>query len=146
MPKRSDIDPNFQAQVKNLATLQSDEYDARTKGNQVKVDMPVKNDWDGDLHDLDGIGQAFNRDKANEDFTNAIKDPNNPGVTGDLVATTTQIDYLSCMERAFRARHGSSFPRMVAQAAGRANNQGADTGPIVRSALDYVRGVHKQSG
>lgn len=145
MPRKSDVDPNFQKQVVNLQVLKAAEATARRTGQQVKHFMPVQNDWNGDLGNVDGIKSAFNRDQANAELAQVVSSADSPGVSGDIVATTTQIDYLSCMERAFRARHHGGFARAVALSAGRSRGQGQETGTIVAAALDYVRGIHKQS-
>ena len=62
-----------------------------------------------------------------------------------MVVTTTQIDYLAIMERAFRARHTMSRPRAMLHAMGRKAGHGSNTGPLVRGVLEHVRGLVKQS-
>ena len=143
--KKSDIDPNFQDQVNQRKQDAAQEGEKRRRSQQVQVMMPKLGDWVGDLFDWDGVSKAFNRDQANDDFVKATSDARNPGVTGDLVATTLQVDYLSVMERAFRARHTMSFPRAIAQQSARKEAHGEDRGAFSQSALEFVRGVLKQS-
>lgn len=148
--KKSDIDPNFQKQLEAQQKQGQDEGTNRAKGDQVQWNMPDPlGDWDGDLfgNGLEKLGRSFNRDKANEQYVEATSDPAKPGKVGDLVATTTQIDLLATMERAFRARHGSRFPRMVAQVLGvRAYGHGGEKGVFAQSMIDYVQGLLKETG
>lgn len=144
--KKADIDPNFQKQVRKRKTDAQQEGQKRKQNEQVQVMMPELGDWSGDLFDWEGISKAFERKKANADYVKATSDAQNPGVTGDLVSTTTQIDYLAIMERAFRARHSSSFPRVVAHQIGRKAGHGGSQGVFNRGALEYVNGLIRQSG
>ena len=148
--KKSDVDPNFQLQLDNQRRQAQAEGEARAYGNPVKWNMPDPlYEWDGDLFDsgFDKLGKPFQRDKANADYEAATSDPKAPGMAGDLVVTTTQIDLLATMERAFRARHGSRFPRMVAQASGvRRYGHGGEKGVFAKAMLDYVQGLLKQLG
>lgn len=149
--KKSDIDPNFKKQLTKMRQLAEKESTDRVKGEQIKWMMPDKGEWDGDLTDLEGISKAFKRDKANEDFIKACN-PSSPGVTGDGVATTTQIDVLSAMERAFRMRHTMSFPRAIAHmVARRGKGQAGKRGHggskgVFAMTQDYISGVLKQAG
>jgi hypothetical protein len=141
--KKSDVDPNFEKQLNELQQDARVEGQNRIKNDQVKWMAPLN--WAGDPFDYDKIAEAFNRNKANEQYEEAVKDPQSPGNAGDLVATTTQIDFLGTMERAFRARYTHSFSRSVALAAGRRKGHGADKGTFKQSALQYVRGILKQA-
>lgn len=145
--RKADIDPNFDKQLNNLQKLAKDEAEKRVKGNQVKWMLPEKGDWDGDLFNWDDmLKKGFNRDKANEDFVKATQDKQSPGVTGDLIITTTQIDYLAIMGRAFAARHTMSFNRAVALASGRKKGHGDPSlGLFKKGIFEYVRALIKQS-
>src|SRR4051812_41559396 len=116
---KADVDPNLEAQVKALQTQAAASAPATLKGEQAKWMMPEHEDWQGDLTDWDELGTPFDRSASNEAFVEAVKDGKNPGTTGDLVVTTLQVDYLACMERAFKARHTMSRPRALAHAMGR---------------------------
>ena len=69
-----------------------------------------------------------------------------PGAAGDLPMAALQVDYLACAERAFRARHTTSFPRGVAHHALRRKGQGDSGGPLKYGVLDYLRDLKKVSG
>lgn len=140
--KKSDVDPKFQKLIQKLRTRSQTEFQTRKQNNQVKYEHP---DPPVDPFDYDSYEDPFRREKANNDFVSATTSPNSPGTAGDLVATTIQIDYLSIAERAYRARLASGFPRMVAHQLARKKGHGDSKGPFTRGALEYVRGVLKQS-
>lgn len=142
---KADVDPNFETQVKELQSQNKDLVDPALTGGQTKWLMPRDADWSGDLFDWDGMHKPFNRDASNQAFRDAIKDAKSPGTTGDLVVTTTQIDILAIMERAFRSRHTMSRPRAFAHAMGRRKGHGSDKGPLVQCQLEFVRGLVKES-
>ena len=83
---KADIDPNFEDQIRTLRDQAKAEHDARIKGNQTAWMVPKEGEWDGDLFDREGMAKAFQRDKANEDFTSATSDPLAPGVTEKATA------------------------------------------------------------
>ena len=101
--------------------------------------------WLGDLFDIEGMSDPFNRDEANEMFVEATKDGENSGVTGDLGSTTLQVDYLACMERAFRSRHTMRRPRTMAHMTGRRKGHGNERGVLTQMNLEFVRNMIKQS-
>ena len=102
--------------------------------------------WSGDLFDWKGMSKPFSRKQSNNWLLEAIKSVMSMGVAGDSVITTTQTDYLGCMERAFRARHTNGFPRVMAHALGRRRGHGdQDGGMCTQGILNYVRGVVKQA-
>src|SRR5690606_22948821 len=103
-----------------------------------------KNDWSGDLFDLENIKQAFFREELANDFNSAIKDVTDPGVIGDLILCNFQGEQLAIQERAFRARHMSKVAAELA-AAGRKLGQSSATGVIMRGIVGYAEGVAKAS-
>ncbi len=141
----ADVDPVFQKQLKSLQAQASAEASARLIGSQTQWMMPEKYDWKGSLTDIEGIASPFSRQYSNDKFVDAIKDPKKPGTVGDLIVTTTQIDYLATMERAFRVRHGSGRVRAILQANARKTGQGKDGGSIIQCPLEHVRAIVKQS-
>lgn len=145
--RKSDIDPNFHAQLKEQQTQAKKEYEKRNKAEQHLWLMPVKNEWSGDLFDWDPmIKKPFKRDVANDMYEAAVKDALNPGVSGDLIITTTQIDYLAIMGRAFSARHTMRWPRAVAHSIGRRRAQGdPGLGLFMWGIYQYVKGLIEQS-
>ena len=153
--KKSDIDPNFQRQITSQQSQGLAEGKNRVQDVQCQWNMPDLTgqdesdaaQWDGNLFDsgYTTLGQPFNRDVANQNYEDATSDPENPGMAGDLVVTTTQIDLMSTMERAFRARHCSRFPRMVAHSLGtRKYGHGSETGTFTQSMLNYVQSLLNQ--
>ena len=146
--KKSDIDPNFDARLQDVISQAAAEATARQEGGQVPWFRPRSNEafWTGSLFDYEGFKPPFSRETANEEYQAAVKDPEDAGVAGDLVATTTQIDVLSAMERAYLARMTSTYPRMLAHMSGRKAGHGQPNGPIGLRVLDYVRNLLKQAG
>lgn len=142
---KADIDPNFENQIRTLRDQAAAEHDARIKGNQTAWMVPKLGEWDGDLFDREGMAKAFQRDKANEDFTSATSDPLDPGVTGDMVVTTLMIDYLCCMARAYCFRHTMRRPRAMAHVAGRKRGHGDNNGTLVQTTLEYIRNIIQQT-
>jgi hypothetical protein len=133
------MDPNFEKRIRDLQQAAANEYTARSLGNQVPWFRPVG--WNGEVFDVEGISPSFSRSASNGDYLNAVQDPTAPGTTGDVVATTTMLDTLACMERAFRVRQGSRRCRATAQMLGRKRGQGDGLGPLVQNYLEYVRHV-----
>lgn len=140
---KATMDPNFDKRMRELKENAKQEYEERSQGNQVKLFRPKG--WNGDLFDVEGLSTPFLRDKANQDFVEAVKDAQSPGTTGDLVATTTMIDELAMMEAAFRSRHTMRRPRAVAHMLARKRGHGDDKGPFIQLGLEYVRGLLEQS-
>lgn len=132
-----DVDPNFERQLRQLKTDSGANGDALQANGQGQWFRP--DGWNGDVFDYDGMSVPFDRSKANEDFVAAISNPDSPGTTGDMIAATTQIDYLACMERAFRVRHAMPFPRMMLHAAGAMKGNGSDQGVFMLCGVEYVR-------
>ena len=101
-------------------------------------------EWSGSVFDIPGISLAFCRCKMAEDFKKAVTDVKKPGVSGDLIATQIQGDYLATMERAFRTKHMTRV-RCAMHAAARHNGMGHDTGIFKRGLEGYVTGILKQA-
>ena len=140
--RQADVDPVFYKQLMAQRQQAEDEYKQRADGKPVKWNMPEKYKWKGSPFDWEGMRLPFSRAEANKAFVNAINKPGKPGTSGDLIITSLQVDWLSTMERAFRARHTSSWPRMAAQALGRRRGQGnQESGLFTRGILEYIRGL-----
>lgn len=140
---KANMDPNYEGRLRDLAKHAKEAADALRTGGQVKWFRPEQ--WSGEVFDLDAYTEPFNRNRANDDFVAAVRDPKAPGTTGDLVATTTMIDQLACMERAFRNRHTMRRPRAFAHALSRLAGLGNDSGPLILSNIDYVSEVLKEA-
>jgi hypothetical protein len=142
---KAEVDPVFEDQIKKLRERAKDEAEARTGGDSTQWNMPDLQDWDGDLFAIEEISDAFKREDANDKFEEAVKDATNPGVAADLGALTLQVDYLGCMERAFRARHASRRPRTMAHMTGRRKGHGDERGTLTQMDLEFVRNLVKQA-
>lgn len=141
---KAQLDPNFEVRLRDLQKHAAAEHDARTSGDgQVRWDRPGS--YAGDLFDLKSMHEPFSRERANSDYLAAVTDPENPGTVGDVIATTTMIDYLAVMERAFRMRHTMRRPRAVALMLGRKRGLGGERGPFIQAGVEYVRSLLKQA-
>lgn len=140
---KSAMDPNFEKQLRGLKDHSKSQYEARQSGGQTGWYRP-KN-WDGDPTNLEGLGVPFDRGTANDALVSAISDAKSPGTTGDVVACSVMINYLSVLERAFRVRHTMRRVRATAHVMGRDKGHGDDAGPFIQLGLEYVRGILKQA-
>lgn len=121
------VDPQFERRLRDLRLHAQAVRTALATGAQNLWFRP--SNWAGDHFDLEGLREPFSRDAANQVVIQAISDPEHPGVSGDLVAATTMVDWLATLERAYRNRHTMGWPRMLAHAASRLGGQGATSGP-----------------
>jgi hypothetical protein len=137
------MDPNFEKQLRGMKDHANRQYEARKSGGQTAWYRP-KN-WDGDPTNLEGLGEPFARDTSNDALVNAISDAKSPGTTGDVVACSVMINYLSVLERGFRVRHTMRRVRATAHVMGRDKGQGDDAGPFIQLGVEYVRGILKQA-
>ena len=152
---KADIDPRFERSLRKLRDAAKREHDARTAGAQSpQWTMPLLQDeepdedatgWDGNLFDLAGAARAFDRTAVNAQFVSAVADVAAPGVSGDLVVTTLQIDYMAAMQRAFVARHTMRRPRTMLHAMGRRGGHGNDAGVFIGGVLESLRGIVAES-
>lgn len=134
---KADVDPNFETALRSMKEDSKTNGDAIQKNEQGCWFRPEG--WNGDVFDYDGMKAPFDRQTANAQFVQAISDPDSPGTTGDLIATATQIDYLACLERAFRVRHAMPVPRLMLHAAGTMKGHGHDKGVYSLCGIEYVR-------
>lgn len=146
------VDPKSVSEVRNrfmtqgIKALQDTaKFQAEAIIEQADPLQPLvdRNEWDGDLFNLEDISKAFSREELDEDFLKVI-DPANPGVIGDLVSISLQGDWLATMERAFRARHQTPV-RAWMHAAGRRRGHGHDAGVINQGLLRYVENLLQAS-
>ena len=145
MPKSTaDIRKRFRDSVQKAAETADAMYEAlNNKGQAVQLKLE-KNGWDGDVFNVADMGKPFERTENEEDVVNAIKDINNPGVVGDLIASVLQGDYLATQERAFRSRHGGKI-RASLHAAGRRFGHGHNGGLFKKGIINYIKYVTKLS-
>lgn len=98
--------------------------------------------WNGDLRDWRELGAAFSRESINSQLSDLVK-AEAPGTAGDVAGGSMQLELQSQMERAFRMRHCSTFPRTLASHAGRERGLGDDRGALGRGTLELVRQILK---
>lgn len=137
------IDPNFQTQVLRQRYINDQIWQNFNKPALWPWNMPEN--YSGDVIDNQAPSEAFKRDKANQDYVDAIKDANSSGVQGDLQRSAVQVDFLAQLERAFRARHLMPRTRAWALAMGRIKAHGNQKGAVVQLALEFVRELDKRS-
>ena len=144
-----EVSDTFEMQIRSLIASNKANAGASRDGTQPSWMLPDaeggEEDWEGDLFSLEKLSVPFSREAIAEDFRRTVENPDNPGVSGDLVAATLQSDYLGAMERAFRARHTMRRPRAMAHAAGRMHGHGSDRGTLAQTALEFVRGIVKEA-
>ena len=139
----ANMDPVFENRLQDAQAAAAAEFTARNIGGQVQWNRPA--DWAGDTFDYAKMHASFDRSAANSDCLSAISDAEIPGVTGDVVASTAQIDELSIMERALKARYTLRRCRATAHMLGRKRGQGDDRGPYIQLGVEYIRNVLKQA-
>jgi hypothetical protein len=139
---KADMDPKFEKRLRELAAHALQEYQKRRLGQQVLWFRPTE--WNNDLFDPEGMAQPFDRSASNQGFINAVQTPSAPGTTGDLLVTTIQIEYLSCLERAFRARFMTRM-RAVPHMLGRKYGNGQQGGTFIQNGIEYIRSTLKQA-
>lgn len=137
------MDPNFEKRLREMQQHAQAESTARQTGERTKWYRPK--DYAGDLTDYAEMETPFDREQANREGVDAVKDPQSPGVTGDTVAAVVQVETLSLMERAFRARHTMRRPRALAHVAARLKGHGDPTGPFVQNGIEFIRQVMAQA-
>lgn len=137
------MDPNFEQRFRELKTHAQKQGQAIQSTQQRKNFRPKT--WSGDPFDYEAMSVPFKRDKANQDLVKAISDATAPGTTGDVVVTTTMLDQLAGMERAFRVRHTLRRCRATAHNVGRMIGHGDDKGPIIQLSVEYVRALLRQA-
>lgn len=140
---KADMDPNYELRLRELRDHAAAELPARSQGNQVPWNRPGP--LTTSVFAVQALETPFQRTTSNDACVAAISDPKNPGVTGDVVATTLMIETLACMERAFRMRHTMRRPRAMAHALSRLKGHGDPNGAFGRNGVEYIRQVLKQA-
>ncbi len=137
------VSPLFEARLRELSQHAAAELAARREAGRVRWCRPAG--WSGDLTDWEGLHVPFARDESNQTYLASVKKPPEPGTSGDIVASTTMIDYLAGMERAMRARAFLRGPRAMAHMLGRKRGHGSPQGVFLQNGLEYVRGLLTQA-
>lgn len=137
---RANMDPNYENRCRDFQTAANTEASNLTVGGAPIWFRPEG--WDGRLSGagyLENMSTPFSSEAATRDYLEAVKDPSNPGTSGDVVATTIMAETLSVMERAFRARHTLRRVRATCHVIGRKTAQGQPTGAFIQSNVELVR-------
>ena len=140
------IDPNLEAVLKHFADEKKKSADSRPTNTAVPWFRPPLTNWDGDLRTEAGmiaLHQAFNTAAA-ESALIAAYTPKTAGNSADGIVLSIQIDYAAQAERAYRARTGQTFPRMIAHLTGREFGHGSLTGAFLGQARDYFANLLQQ--
>jgi hypothetical protein len=144
--RQADVDPQFEKQIRALraaAALASGPGDMQS-GNWQKAQWMIPDGWAGDPADLAAFSPPFDRSVSNDAFLAAVSNGQAPGVVGDCVIASTQIDYLACLERSFRIRQTMDRPRAFAHAMARQTGLGNESGTYTQD-LEYVRSLVKEA-
>jgi len=136
MPSKVNIDPTFEKRIRDLRSAAEGVADSGKVGQGSPWFRP--GDWDGNLHDPEGLVEPFEADRASAEAVQAM-DPEDPGTTMDLVAAQTQMEYLAELEQAMRQWLMMPWPRAAAHAIGRQKTMSSDRGPFGANSLEYVR-------
>ena len=143
MPSKSTISDLLQELLNDLARQCEKNSEKKQEADQGAGWMqPPDAKSIGNIYAWSDIHSLFSSDKPNEELLKSVN-PKDPGNSGDLILTNTQIDYLSTMERAFRARHTMTFTRNVAHHCARKAGEGSDSGPLKYGVLDYLKEIKK---
>lgn len=140
----AEVRDRFTDQLKATTKAGANAEQAVQLKEQLQQHQIDKGKWKGDVFDLDGIHDAFDREENEDDVIKAIRDPSEPGTVGDLMVSSLQGDYLATMERAFRARHQTRI-RADVHAAARRRGHGHDAGLFQRGVVGYIEGLLKLS-
>ena len=146
MAQQGLIDSNLEKLIKSIQEQKTTASTARGTGTAVPWLRPPLDEWEGDLQSTQSLvdmHKAFNTDEAEESLIKAFTLAT-AGNSADGIVLSLQIDYASQMERAYRARHSQSFPRMVAHCEARELGHGQDTGAITGQTLDYFTSILQQ--
>lgn len=134
----------FTAQIAALKKTAENWGKADKLTEQRKWTQLDRNDWDGNLFDIEGMSKPFDRTEIAQDAKDSVKAGDDPGNVGDLILTSLQGDFLAAMERAYRARNATSV-RLRAQTAGRRAGHGHEAGALVAGIQAYVEIIEQLS-
>ena len=146
--KKSDVAPTFEQFIRRLrdrAAAGAEEL-SRADWSASRWNVPTQEEGGGDLTDINKLSVGFVRDEANQMFIESIRDPANPGRSGDCIVSTVQVDFMAVAERAYRMRHSMQRPRAFLLALGRRQGQANERGPLTTCGLEYVRALVREVG
>jgi len=139
MSQKGLVDPNLESVLRHFAKEKAKSSTLRETNGVVPWFRPPLDNWNGGLRTEAGMvdmHRAFNTDEA-ETALIAAYEPGDPGNSADAIVLSVQIDYAAQAERAYRARTGQSFPRMLAHLTAREYGHGGTSGAFLGQALDY---------
>lgn len=153
MSQKGLVDPNLEAVLHHFAKEKAKSSTLRETNGVVPWFRPPLEKWDGNLQteaDMIAMHLAFNTDEAETALIDTYK-PKDPGNSADAIVLSLQIDYAAQAERAYRARTGQSFPRMLAHITAREYGHGQAQGAFLGQALEYfvnllVQGAQAKGG
>ena len=140
----AEVRSRFLANINAIVATGNNHDQALKNVEQRKLHEVDKNEWSGDVFDIPGMHSPWDRLENEEDVKNAIKDPDTPGVSGDLIHSTLQGDWLASQERSFRMRHQTRV-RSAIHAASRRFGHGHEAGTLQKGVLGYIKGIAKMS-
>jgi hypothetical protein len=146
MAQKALIDPNLDAMLRHFSEIKTEASEKRTTSEAIPWFRPKLGDWDGDLQSTQSmiaLHKAFNTDEAENALIEAYK-PESPGNSSDGIVLSVQIDYAAQAERAYRARIGQPFPRMLAHQVARDKGHGQANGAFLGQALNYFTQILKR--
>ena len=92
--------------------------------------------------DVAGTTKSFDRGSIDGNYREVVADPAAPGTVGDSISLKTQGDYISLVERGYRARHCTPV-RLLAMAAARRkaheNPRGVLLGGMLKAVQDDLK-------
>lgn len=138
----ADVREKFRKQTDKMKTNSEKIAKAYQLKEQRPWMHPELEGWKGDLFDLKGMAKPFDRDENHQDLLNAVKSPNSPGTSNDLIASQLQGDFLGTCERAFRERHKSVI-RSRLHSAGRHYGSGHEKGIVKAGIQNYIQWLVK---
>lgn len=141
---KSDVRSRFVELIHSLTGSASSVAETITEPAQRKNPQLSKNGWSGDVFDIENIGKPFSTDELTQDMRDTVKDPSNPGVSGDYITITMQGDYLGTSERAFRLQNQTRV-RSAIHAAARRYGHGHEAGLFAKGIMGQVQAISKAS-
>ncbi len=138
---KTDVGGIFRLRLEELAETAAQNFMAALGGGPAawyrpaEIDhSPLTEDGNNDIH------EAFSRSEQESWFDESTKDPKDQGTYGDLAQISLQGDMLSCLERAYRARHQTTCQTRIYPAA-RLRTHGHDFGVIKGSMIGFIQGI-----
>lgn len=133
--------PKFQ-QLLERVKLRSEENAKAHDGTKEQRRWMDPPNWNGNPLDIQGLTEPFARDQPNREYEDELN--KDEGRIGVCMGRKIEIDYMSIMERAFRARSMTSV-RGQAHAATMRQSHGESKGVHIGVVLQYTQDI-LQSG